>query len=55
MADKTLVFSIFDFDRFSKHDQIGQVQVPFIDCDLGEVLEEWKDLDPPDSDDKVAR
>ena len=23
--DKTLIFSIFDYDRFSKHDQIGEV------------------------------
>ena len=23
--DKTLVFTIFDFDRFSKHDRIGEV------------------------------
>ena len=23
--DKTLMFSIFDYDRFSKHDQIGEV------------------------------
>ncbi|KAJ8984365.1 hypothetical protein NQ317_003512 [Molorchus minor] len=26
--NKTLVFAIFDFDRFSKHDQIGEVKVP---------------------------
>lgn len=25
LGGKTLVFSIYDFDRFSKHDQIGQV------------------------------
>jgi hypothetical protein len=23
--DKTLIFHLFDYDRFSKHDQIGEV------------------------------
>ena len=25
--DKTLMFLIFDYDRFSKHDQIGEVRI----------------------------
>jgi synaptotagmin-1 len=25
--DKTLMYSIFDYDRFSKHDQIGEVRI----------------------------
>ena len=25
--DKTLMFTIFDFDRFSKHDRIGEVRI----------------------------
>ena len=25
--DKTLMFTIFDYDRFSKHDRIGEVSV----------------------------
>ncbi|KJH42761.1 C2 domain protein [Dictyocaulus viviparus] len=50
---KTLVFAVYDFDRFSKHDQIGQVLIPLGKIDLGQVIEEWKDIAPP-PDDKEA-
>lgn len=53
LPSKTLVFSIYDFDRFSKHDQIGQVIMPLGKIDLGQVIEEWKDIQPP-PDDKEA-
>jgi len=39
--DKTLVFAIFDYDRFSKHDQIGEVKVPLCMVDLAQTIEEW--------------
>ncbi|XP_017854872.1 synaptotagmin 1 isoform X5 [Drosophila busckii] len=42
--NKTLVFAIFDFDRFSKHDQIGEVKVPLCTIDLAQTIEEWRDL-----------
>jgi synaptotagmin-1 len=44
LVSKTLVFAIFDFDRFSKHDQIGEVKVPLCQVDLAQTIEEWKDL-----------
>ena len=50
IGSKTLVFAIYDFDRFSKHDQIGQVQVPLNSVDLGRVVEEWRDLSSPEND-----
>ncbi|XP_052089981.1 synaptotagmin-1-like isoform X1 [Mytilus californianus] len=49
-GSKTLVFAIYDFDRFSKHDQIGQVQVPLNSVDLCQVIEEWRDVASPDND-----
>lgn len=47
------MFAVYDFDRFSKHDQIGQVLIPLGKIDLGQVIEEWKDIAPP-PDDKEA-
>ncbi|CAN8023304.1 synaptotagmin-1 isoform X4 [Ixodes scapularis] len=44
ITSKTLVFAIFDFDRFSKHDQIGEVKVPMNTIDLAQTIEEWRDL-----------
>lgn len=52
VASKTLVFAVYDFDRFSKHDQIGQVQVPLNSVDLGKTLEEWRDLTSPENEEK---
>ncbi|RTG90038.1 synaptotagmin-1 [Schistosoma bovis] len=55
VGGKTLVFNVYDFDRFSKHDQIGQIQVPLGSVDLARVIEEWRDLSPPDDDEKENR
>lgn len=38
------MFAIFDFDRFSKHDQIGEVKVPLCQIDLAQTIEEWREL-----------
>ncbi|VDK74771.1 unnamed protein product [Dibothriocephalus latus] len=46
----TLVLLIFDFDRFSKHDQIGQIKIPLGSIDLCQTLEEWRQIDPVESD-----
>ncbi|KAE8623212.1 hypothetical protein XENTR_v10005541 [Xenopus tropicalis] len=44
LGGKTLCMSIYDFDRFSKHDIIGEVKVPMNTVDLGQPIEEWRDL-----------
>ena len=54
LSSRTLTFAIFDFDRFSRHDQIGEVQVPLGQVDFGKVIQEWRDVCPPAGDnDKV--
>lgn len=31
-------------NRFSKHDQIGEVKIPLNQIDLAQTIEEWRDL-----------
>lgn len=45
MGGKTLVMSVYDFDRFSKHDVIGEVKIPMNTLDLAQPIEQWRDLD----------
>lgn len=47
---KTLVFAVYDFDRFSKHDQIGEVKLPLCTIDLAQTIEEWRDLTSVEGD-----
>jgi len=50
IGGKTLVLALYDFDRFSKHDMIGQIHVPMNSIDLGQVYEDWRDLEPANDD-----
>jgi hypothetical protein len=47
IGSKTLVFAIYDFDRFSRHDQIGEITIPLNKIDLGKIVEETKEIGPP--------
>ncbi|XP_056594503.1 synaptotagmin Vb [Triplophysa dalaica] len=45
LGGKTLVLQVFDFDRFGKHDVIGQIKIPVNSVDLAQPLHEWRDLE----------
>lgn len=45
MGGKTLVMAVYDFDRFSKHDIIGEIKIPLKSLDLAQPIEQWRDLD----------
>nr|XP_055037753.1 synaptotagmin Vb [Misgurnus anguillicaudatus]XP_055037754.1 synaptotagmin Vb [Misgurnus anguillicaudatus] len=45
LGGKTLVLQVFDFDRFGKHDVIGQIKIPMNSVDLAQPLHEWRDLE----------
>ncbi|XP_055030641.2 synaptotagmin-1b [Misgurnus anguillicaudatus] len=44
LGGKTLVMTVYDFDRFSKHDAIGDVRLQMNKVDFSYLTEEWRDL-----------
>ncbi|XP_063768088.1 synaptotagmin-2-like isoform X1 [Eleginops maclovinus] len=50
LGGKTLSMSVYDYDRFSKHDVIGEVKIAMNTIDLGRPIEEWKDLESADQE-----
>lgn len=44
LGGQTLVMQVYDFDRFGKHDLIGDIKIPMNSIDLGQPIHEWKDL-----------
>lgn len=50
LASKTLLFMLYDFDKFSASDHIGQVKIPLGGIDLGSTIDTWCDMQIPDSE-----
>ncbi|XP_077354670.1 synaptotagmin Va isoform X1 [Festucalex cinctus] len=44
LGGQTLVLQVFDFDRFGKHDVIGEIKIPMNTVDLAQPIHEWRDL-----------
>ncbi|KAK9517410.1 hypothetical protein VZT92_025283 [Zoarces viviparus] len=47
LLKSTVVMQIFDFNRFSKHNIIGELRVELCNVDWNHVMEEWQDLAEP--------
>ncbi len=45
--DKTLRMNVYDFDKFSRHDAIGEVTIPLADVDVSREVNVWSDLEDP--------
>ncbi|XP_051542815.1 synaptotagmin Vb isoform X1 [Myxocyprinus asiaticus] len=52
LGGKTLILQVFDFDRFGKHDVIGQITIPINSVDLAQPLHEWRDLENGDKEEE---
>ena len=48
LASRSLMLVIYDFDRMSKDDRIGQLRIPLSSVDLGAELHEWRDVQAPE-------
>ncbi|POI27528.1 hypothetical protein CIB84_008721, partial [Bambusicola thoracicus] len=44
VSEATLVMQIYDFNRFAKHDIIGEVRLPLASVSLQHIIEQWSDL-----------
>ncbi|VDK53040.1 unnamed protein product [Anisakis simplex] len=53
LQTKTLQLIVFDFDRLSKDDRIGQLSIPLDMVDFGANIDEWRYLDPPEEDSEM--
>ncbi|KAM3870193.1 synaptotagmin VIII [Diretmus argenteus] len=47
LATSTVVMQVFDFNRFTKHDIIGELRLQLSAVDWNHVIEEWRDLSEP--------
>lgn len=45
LVSKTLMLAVYDYDRFSRHDEIGQVSLPMNTVELAETTERWQPLE----------
>ncbi|XP_004596988.2 synaptotagmin-5 [Ochotona princeps] len=44
LGGRVLVMAVYDFDRFSRNDAIGEVRVPMSSVDLGRPVQAWQEL-----------
>ncbi|KAF7648881.1 hypothetical protein LDENG_00150440 [Lucifuga dentata] len=47
LVTSTVVMQVFDFNRFSKHEIIGELRLQLATVDWNHVIEEWQDLCEP--------
>lgn len=47
LLKSTVVIQVFDFNRFTKHNIIGELRVQLGSIDWNHVIEEWQDLAEP--------
>ena len=44
IPNKTIVLHVMDYDKFTRDDKLGEVQIPLNRLDLSKVVQEWRPL-----------
>ena len=44
IPNKTIVLHVMDYDKFTRDDKVGEVQIPLNRLDLSKVVQEWRQL-----------
>ena len=44
IANQTLFLQVFDWDRFTKNDAVGEVKIQMGYVDLSRTVDEWRQL-----------
>lgn len=55
LGGRILVMAVYDFDRFSRNDAIGEVRVPMSSVDLGRPVLAWRELQAAPREEVSAR
>lgn len=54
LQSKTLMLTVYDYDRLSKDDKMGQLSIPLESIDFGTTTEVCRSLGKPENDDDVS-
>ncbi|VDM74803.1 unnamed protein product [Strongylus vulgaris] len=54
LQSKTLMLTVYDYDRLSKDDKMGQLSIPLESIDFGTTTEICRYLCKPENDDDVS-
>lgn len=55
LGGRVLVMAVYDFDRFSRNDAIGEVRIPMSSVDLGRPVLAWRELQAAPREEVSAR
>jgi Ca2+-dependent lipid-binding protein len=53
-TDEPLKVQVYDHDQFGSNDFLGEIVIPLLELEIGEVIDKWYDLEPREGRDEVV-